>query len=764
MSSLKKSYGPLKGLRVLDCGTAIVGPWAATLLAFLGAKVIKLERPSGEITRLARPHQNNWSTAYTVANLCKMSAEVDYKDPKSKKHVEMLLSEADVIIENFRPGVADRVGIGFQKAKSLNKNIVYASSSGWGYEGPMRDMSAVDSHLQAFSGFASLNGEKGKKPEILRYTHIDPSGGAFLAAGVLLGVLFQKRFGLANHIVTSHLAMSLTMQASKLAESLSTNKPIDRFGSECSASVPNSCFLTLDKKYISISVQNNRQWESFCKALDEVSLLRDERFSTNLLRVTNRDDLKKIISDRISSLPLRWWNIRFLKFNVPASPIMDADSLFSNIHVRDNEFIVDINTPHAGVIKTGGLPWSFKNNPASMDQISSFPGADTAKVLKSGFGKKQKNIDRTYKKPLDSLPLTGFRVVDLSSGYAGPFISLLLADSGALVKKIEIGDGDWSRELAPKSDKASAVFEAMNRNKEIIKYTTINDESKSQISAMIKESDVVIYDSNEISGFELKEIIKEGMHPKLISLGLSYYGEYGYLSGKEGSELTVQAMSGYLRSLGSIENEPIRVGADISESAAVSMGLVSILAALYNREDSGIGDSIHVSRLGALLSLRSLQWAAVSEPDSWLGPSYCLAETDEPRYGYKTKDKNIFVSMMNLREENSFKMILEDLGMIEDLKSNEKFIKEGKNTIGMGYLTREYHHVWEKYFINFTSKELLDIFNKHGATAVEFLELNELFSNSQIISLGIIHDHRGRKFLRAPWVGLWPQPDIFTGF
>ena len=162
MSSLENSSGPLNGLRVLDCGTAIVGPWAATLLAFLGAKVIKLERPSGEITRLARPHKNGWSTAYTIANLCKMSAEVDYKDPKSKSHVEMLLSEADLIIENFRPGVADRIGIGFKKAKSLNKNIVYASSSGWGHVGPMRDMSAVDSHLQAFSGFASLNGEKGK--------------------------------------------------------------------------------------------------------------------------------------------------------------------------------------------------------------------------------------------------------------------------------------------------------------------------------------------------------------------------------------------------------------------------------------------------------------------------------------------------------------------------------------------------------------------------------------------------------------------------
>ena len=195
MKTESKSNGPLAGLNVLDCGTAIVGPWAASLLAFLGAKVIKLERPSGEITRLARPHQNGWSTAYSIANLSKMSAEIDFKKPDNNIYIDKLLSQADVVIENFRPGVVDRIGIGFDKAKSLNNSIVYASSSGWGNEGPMRNMSAVDSHLQAFSGFAALNGSPEDKSEILRYTHIDPSGSAFLAAGVLLGIIYQQRFG-----------------------------------------------------------------------------------------------------------------------------------------------------------------------------------------------------------------------------------------------------------------------------------------------------------------------------------------------------------------------------------------------------------------------------------------------------------------------------------------------------------------------------------------------------------------------------------------
>jgi len=762
MSLNKKSHGPLAGLNVLDCGTAIVGPWAASLLAFLGAQVLKLERPSGEITRLARPHQKGWSTAYSVANLSKMSAEIDFKKNENTIHIDKLLSQTDVVIENFRPGVAQRIGIGFDKAKSLNKNIVYASSSGWGDTGPMRDMSAVDSHLQAFSGFAALNGMPKDKSEILRYTHIDPSGSVFLAAGVLLGVLYQHRFGESNHLITSHLSMSLAMQATRIAESLTTNRPISRLGSACTASVPNQCFLTADNKYIAVTVQNDRQWLSFCDAIDDNALGVDDRFCNNLLRVENRVELIKIISKRIKSLPLRWWSIQFSRFNVPSSMLMDTDYLFTNSHIKDNDFIVDVETPHSGILKSGGLPWTFKNYPASIGYPTSHPGADTDEILNNGFGSRVHKKNKYNKKLKNKLPLSDLRILEFSNGYAGPYLGLLLAEVGAKVTKIELENGDWSRKLAPECDNNSAIFNAINRNKKIINFKKLDDDSLIALSNMIKETDVVIYDSGEIEDKKIKQLIKENTHSKLIALNLSYYGDKGELSKKTGSELSVQAITGYLRSLGSLDKEPVRVGADIAESAAASMGFLAILAAIYCRENTGNGDFIHVSRLGSLMSLRSLQWAAVNNPDKWLGPSYCLAETDTPRYGYKTKDKNIFVSMMNLRDESSFISILKDLGMLEDLKNNEKFMKEGKNTIGMGYLTRDYHHLWEKFFKNFTSNELLEIFNKHGATAVEFLELNELISHPQIKSLNLIDEYDGKYFLRSPWMGSWPKVGIFT--
>lgn len=755
----EKGQGPLAGLRVLDCGTAIVGPWSATLLAFLGADAIKVERPSGEITRLARPQQKGWSTAYTIANLCKRSIELDFKDEANKPAIARLLSQADAVIENYRPGVADRIGIGYSQAKALNPGVVFGSSSGWGDVGPMRDMSAVDSHLQAFSGFASLNGAPGGAPEMLRYTHIDPSGGTFLAAGVLLGLIGKQRFGAGAHIVTSHLAMTLAMQASRVAEALGTGEPVPRSGSASSASAPNQCFATKDCNYIAITAQTQAQWIALCDALGRSDLVTDPRFLTNYDRVKNRDALAVLIGDQIKTAPLRWWSVRLEKANVPASALFDAETLLNHSHIRENGFLVEVAPAHTGPMTSGGLPWTFSRTPASMDQKTPNPGADTEDVLANGFGGHQERQNDGGESELSDCPLAGLKVVEFCQGYAGPNVGLLLAEVGASVTKVESREGDWSKGLAPSNQAGgSEIYDALNRNKSIITLDEKKSSDAQQISALVSEADVVLLD--ETASDDLTSLVSESNHEKLITLNLSYYGEAGGLAGRAGSELTVQAMAGYLRALGSLDQEPVRVGADIVEGAAAGMGLLGVLAALYHRGQSGQGQHVSVSRLGAIMSLRSLQWAAISNPDEWLGPSYCLAETDPPRHGYRTKDTNIFVSMMNLRDDKNFTTMLSELNMLDGVKDDERFLKEGRTTIGMGYLSGAYHGLWENYLTQVPAQEALDIFNRNGGTAVEFPELNRLMRHPQVEALDLIHEADGRKFLRAPWRGPWSQPDL----
>ena len=753
------SKGPLAGLKVLDCGTAIVGPWSATLLAFLGADAIKVERPSGEITRLARPQQNGWSTAYTIANLCKRSIELDFKDPSNQSMIERLLSEADVVIENYRPGVADRIGIGYEAAKKLNPSVVYGSSSGWGDVGPMRDMSAVDSHLQAFSGFAALNGSPGGDPEMLRYTHIDPSGGTLLAAGLLLGLIGRQRCGAGAHIVTSHLAMTLAMQASRIAETLQTSERVARLGSACTASVPNQCFQTQDRAYIAVTAQTQAQWEGLCAALQEEAWAQDSRFKTNRDRVANRDALVSLIAEKLKHKPLRWWMIRLNRLGVPASKVLDAEDLIHHSHIHENGMLVEAEPEHTGPMLSGGLPWEFSRTPASLSKSTPEPGSDTDDVRANGFGVTER-IEPGGDSASTESPLKDIQVLELCEGYAGPNIGLLLAEAGASVTKVERGGGDWARELAPFDEGGrSAVFEALNRNKDIMSADFADQAQFENIAELVREAEIVLADWSSDREDLVRKLVAEASEQAIV-LNLSWYGERGSLAGRPGSELTIQAITGYLRALGSLDGEPVRVGADIAENAATGMGLLGVLAALYHRENSGLGQTVAVSRLGALMSLRSLQWAAISSPDEWLGPSYCLAETDTPRHGYRTKDTNIFVSMMNLRDDKQFIKMLEEFGMLDDVAADRRFMGEGRTTIGMGYLSGEYHSLWEKHLSRFSADEVLNVFNKHGGTAVPFPELNDLTNHPQVQALGLIESADGRRFLRAPWRGPWSMPRL----
>ena len=148
--------GPLAGIRVLNIGTSIVGPWAASLLAHLGADAIKVERPNGEFIRYLHPMQKALSTCYTASNNHQKSAELDIKLGDDLEAVQRLAIQADVLIENFRPGVTDRIGLGFEMLSRSNPHLVYASSSSWGDVGPMRDKAALDPHVQAFSGFLAI--------------------------------------------------------------------------------------------------------------------------------------------------------------------------------------------------------------------------------------------------------------------------------------------------------------------------------------------------------------------------------------------------------------------------------------------------------------------------------------------------------------------------------------------------------------------------------------------------------------------------------
>ncbi|MBT6962295.1 MAG: hypothetical protein HOA00_14215 [Rhodospirillaceae bacterium] len=759
----KRPTGPLSDIRVLSIGSSIVGPWAATLLGYLGADVVKIERPTGEYIRLLYPLQNGMSTTYTSTNINQRIAELDVKQPDDIAAVQKLANQADLLIENFRPGVGDRIGLGYEQLHKSNPRLVYGSSTGWGDVGPMRDRAALDPHLQAFTGIGSMNGSPGGAPEMLRFVHMDPSAATFFAGLNLLGLIERERFGHACWVRTSHLAMGIAQQMNRAAEGLLADKSLDLLGSASSVSAPNQCFETLDGKFIAVACDNQLQWEGFCRAIDQSELVTDQRFITNVDRVNNRDALAELIDTVLKTKPARWWVIRFEREGVPHGFSLDFENIRYHQQILENDFLVTVNPPHTGPMFVGGLPWTFSKTAPNIDTDVAVPGQHTKDVVENGFGAHVGNENPRAENAPVSLPLEGLRVVDATQGFAGPFLSLLLAEAGAEVIKIEPPGGDWARQLAPRTPSGnSALFEAFNRNKDNKVLDLETAGGKAEFQSIVKDAAVVLEDwgVGVAEGRELSYEILAEDNPGLVYLALTPFGEKGPMRNLQGSELVIQAMTGYLRLLGKLGEPPVRAGADIVTTCTGAMAFVGVLGALYHRQRTGQGQRVATSMLGSMMCIRTHQWAARTNPDEWLGDSYCRNEEDSPQHGYQTKDKPIFMTPATGISREEFFNLLEEFRMKEEFEKNTTFVENWWNTLGLGYLSGAAKPLWDKYVSQFSSEETLEILKRYDIWAVEFSELRELMDHPQVQALELVQSLGKEKYVRAPWLTPWGLPEL----
>ena len=758
---MQKNKGPLGGIKVLSIGTSIVGPWAATLLGYLGAEVIKVEPPKGEFLRMLYPHQNKLATAYSSTNLNQKSAGLNTKEEEGMNAMLKLASQADILIENFRPGVADRIGLGYETLHAKNGNLIFGSSSGYGDEGPMKNLAALEPHLQAFSGMSGVTGHKDGDGQLIRFTHLDPTGAVFFCGLLMLGLIERERFGHSCWVKTSHLANAIANMNNKVSEVLLANGQGEPLGSGSSNSAPNHCYLCQDNRYIAVSCENQKQWEGFCNATGLQELLEDDRFTKNVDRIDHRDELDKILKNHFQEKPSRWGALRLTKSGVPNSFDLAFDDLIYHQQIIENEFLVEVDADHTGPFYVGGLPWNLNKTPAEIDKEIPLPGGSTENVMSDGFESIQKPIAEK-KSNVPEFPLKGIKVLDVTQGYAGPYLTFMLAEAGAEVVKIEPNGGDWSKELSPQTSKGmSALYQSFNRNKEIIELDLSNDEGRREFENQLSNADVLIEewapDSNESKRYDYS--ILEESNPSLIHLSLSAFGHRGPMRNLPGSDLTIQAMCGYLRTLGDVGEEPIRVGADVVSTCTAAMSLIALLSALYHQIQTGKGQKINSSMLGTMMAIKTLQWSGFSDPDSWEG-NFCKNETDGSNYGQRTKDGSIFATPSPALVEEKFYEMITEFGMLEEFKQDEELAQNWWNSFGVGTKASYARPLWDKYLTKMTSDEVLEIFNRYEVWAVEFSEIEKLKDHPQIDYLQMFEKHDDGTYLRAPWKTPWGFPSL----
>jgi CoA:oxalate CoA-transferase len=369
--------GPLQGLRVVDLSQGGVGPWASALLAAMGADVIRVEPPTGDFIRAIGPTQRGMSTTYLKNSYGKRATTLNLKDPDDLRAARRIADTADVLLENLRPGVAAKLGMGYDAVRATNPRIVYVSASGYGQRGPLRDAGCTDPHMQAFSGTANLHGVAGGSPELFRFFgYLDLNTAQVIVQAILLGLVARDRLGVGQRIETSMLHAALALQAPNWACYAVDGELPGPLGSRSRWLAPDEAFVCKDHRPIALTVASDDEWAALCAALE---LPDDPRFADNAGRLAHAEDLREALGRVFATRPSGWWLWHLGRAGLRVGPFLGFGEIRGDERFLTSGYVEEIDTPW-GPVCNGGPPWRFSATPARFLPPHE-PGADTAEVI-----------------------------------------------------------------------------------------------------------------------------------------------------------------------------------------------------------------------------------------------------------------------------------------------------------------------------------------------------------------------------------------------
>jgi crotonobetainyl-CoA:carnitine CoA-transferase CaiB-like acyl-CoA transferase len=372
--------GPLDGYRIVDLTSMISGPLATMILADQGADVIKVENPDGgDHTRAAHNRRNGFSASFLNNNRNKRSVALDLKDPAARRAVLRLLNTADVFVQNFRPGVAERIGLGEDAVREVAPSIIYVSISGFGEIGPYAQKPVYDPLIQAVSGLASIQaGSDAERPRLVRTIIPDKLTAYNAAQAITAALLSRERTGKGQHIRLSMLdAIIAFLWASDMGSQTFVDEDIPQ---QEAASFIDLIYETATCP-ISAAVQTNREWVALTRALERPDWLDDHRFKTPALRQRHINERLTMTQEVFRTRPGEEWLDRLTGEGVPCAPVLNRTQMLSNPQVVANGIIVEAEHPRAGRIRQARSAARFSGTPATIRHGGAALGEQTVQVL-----------------------------------------------------------------------------------------------------------------------------------------------------------------------------------------------------------------------------------------------------------------------------------------------------------------------------------------------------------------------------------------------
>ncbi len=377
----------LEGVRVLDLSHALAGPFCSTMLADFGAQVIKVEPPGGEISR-------NWGSPlpggadndyFSSLHRNKQGIVLDLKQTAARELLLEMASKCDVLLENFRVGVMDKLGLGYEAIRQRNPQIVYCSISGFGQDGPYRDRAGMDMILQAESGMISVTGEQGGRGVRCGVSIADITAGNNAALAILMALRVKEQSGQGQYLDVSMMEGQVSLLRTLLSEYLYTGQMPVPMGNTYKPILPYQVFRTRTRD-IALAVGTEKLWRDFCAAIARPELADDARYASNAARMKNRQSLVDTLQEVLQTKSYEEWEAIFVPQGIPAGAINNMEELVAHPQLAARKTIVDVPHPRAGTVRMVGVPFRMSATPGEIRHAAPMLGEHSRQVLADMLG------------------------------------------------------------------------------------------------------------------------------------------------------------------------------------------------------------------------------------------------------------------------------------------------------------------------------------------------------------------------------------------
>ena len=386
---------PLEGIKILDFTRVLAGPFASMILGDLGAEVIKVEPLAGDESRSWPPILEKGESGYfMILNRNKKSITLNLKDQRAKEIVYKLAPKVDMIIENFTPGVVERLGIDYKTLSQNHPGLIYCSISGFGQYGPYRDKKAYDPIIQGMTGLMSITGERGRSPVKVGIPITDLVAAIYAVTAIQAAYIHKSKNGKGQYIDIALYDSMLSLLTIMSMEYFTAGKAPERWGLDHIHRVPARAFEARDGQYIQVAATNEVMYPKFCKILGVEELINDPRFDTNAKRVENRDEIMPIFENKMREKTRDEWLRIFEKANLPCGPILALNEVFSDINVKEREMLFTLEHPVEGEVKQLGFPYKLFDTPAKVKLRPPSLGEHNEEVLKGWLNYSNQDIAR----------------------------------------------------------------------------------------------------------------------------------------------------------------------------------------------------------------------------------------------------------------------------------------------------------------------------------------------------------------------------------